>query len=155
MTLDAILARAKELDLTPMQALDAVTELRKYKDIVAKTTETTIPNPKRGEADEPDTLKVSTVTYTVKQIKTARPQLGTKYTPPPDVQARMDKEREDFWALCPFVTESERIAFLEEKHDCTKCDCEACDSVKRYYMKPEKYFFWLKEKEREFIKTIT
>lgn len=133
MTLTDIIERAVALGHTKRQALEAVQELRKYKDITSKTT---------GD----------TVTYSVTVLKQAK-QPELRYRPSPELHAIMDKEREDYWTLCPFVTDSERTA-RDEKHDCTKCDCDACNTNKRYFMKPTLYFFWLKEQERVFLKTI-
>jgi hypothetical protein len=133
MSMTDIIDRAIALGHTKRQALEALQHVHKYKDISAKTT---------GD----------TVTYTVTQIKQAKPEL-MRWRPSPEQRAVMDKELEDYWTLCPFVTDAERTARIE-KHDCTKCDCEACNANKQYYMKPTLYQFWLKDQERAFLKTI-
>jgi len=133
MSMTDIIDRAIALGHTKRQALEALQHVHKYKDISAKTT---------GD----------TVTYTVTQIKQAKPEL-MRWRPSPEQRAVMDKELEDYWTLCPFVTDAERKAH-DEKHDCTKCDCDSCNANKQNYMKPTLYQFWLKDQERAFLKTI-
>lgn len=133
MTMPEIIERGVALGHTKRQVLEALVVVGRYKDITARTT---------GD----------TVTYSVTQLRVAKPPV-LRYRPSPELRAIMDKEREDYWTLCPFVTDSERTA-MQEKHDCTECDCDACNRNKRYFMKPTLYQFWVKEQERAYLKTI-
>lgn len=120
MTLTDIIDRAVALGHTKRQALEAVQELRKYKDITSKTT---------GD----------TVTYSVTVLKQAKPLLE-RWHPTAEQSERMEAELKDFINYCPFLSDNERRLYRTPVKDWTDDDHELMDSAVEYTLYMERKY---------------
>ena len=137
MTMTDIIDRAIALGHTKREALEALQEIHRFKDITARTT---------GD----------TVTYTVTQIKQAKPKL-MHWRPSPEQQASMDKELEDFIDKCPFLSDRERELYRIPSKDWTDDDHELMDTPLEYNLYMERKHGapqWKRMKEDRIYSTL-
>ena len=135
MTLDEIVERGVSKGHDKRLVLEALMFVHKYRDITAKTTAHDVVM--TNDEGEEVTVQEHTVTYTVTQIKQAKPEL-IRWRPSPEQQAVMDKELEDFIDKCPFLSDRERELYRIPSKDWTDDDHELMDTPLEYNLYMER-----------------
>lgn len=80
-----------------------------------------------------------------------------RHIPTPEERAEKQKVIEDYFMLCPFVTEEERVCYNVRKTDRTRyktCPCATCTGWRWLLMTTLERGYFEKNREREFLKTL-